>query len=597
MNQSAQSIAVRPLDKGMILDKASQTLEDGAFVRLQDFLASTEGPTRRPGYVRFAGEETTPYNATDFVTAWKPDGSQQSILITTKSLFKINPATGFTEVLWGDSGTGASILPDAATTFIFEDTAVDFTAIDIMVGDIIRITGTGEEAEITEILGATQLVVQGNLTLGTGLDYTYQRGFGPGLSAVVDWIIHEGYLLLVDGKRSIMAYDLATETIDYWIDDPGKYPAGATKLVAGCIASFQDRVWVGYIEDDVDGIQRQRIRWSALADSRNFSITTNYLDLPYVNGALRRLIPQNVSLVAYFDDGVYRGTQTNYPLLPVRFDPVETGGVGLVGMKAVNAYLGGHFFIGQDDIYFLSLEGASRIGTPIAKDSLRKCEHPDRCYVAIDPWNYSIVFGVPGNEVYMENLWRYNYKAQAWSYDKIQTYMIANPVVNASLDWDDLSGTTWDDLHLAFPTWDSINLDDPRKFLYIEYGGRIWKATVDGATDFGATPIVAELISKDHDLNAPDAIKTVVRLAVKIESEETLAGNLDFTVAVSTNRGRVWKTVGTLHIRAGYDEGYVNFRATGSTFRFRLQTSSAVTSYSITEYTMRVRVSGEELDV
>jgi hypothetical protein len=594
MEQTAQTVAVRPLDKGMVLDKASQSLPDGAFVRLKNLFSSTEGPTRRPGYTRFAAGAIVPYPMVDYVTAWTPDGLQQNILITEKTLFRVSPALGYDEIEWGFAGTDMTVIQDAFDTFILEDLGATFLSEDFKIGDIVRI-GI-EEAVVTEVQNNTRFLAQGTLTEGTGYDYKIQRAFGPGNAKLVDWVIHEGFLLLADGKRPLMQYDLSTGTISYWIDAPGKFPPFTTTLIPACVASFQDRVWLGYTEDDVDGIQRQRIRWSGLADNRNFSITTNYLDLPYVNGVLLRLVPQNVSLVAYFDDGIYRGTQTNYPTLPLRFDPVETGGAGLVGPKAINAFLGGHFFVGQDDIYFLSLEGARRIGTPIARDSLRKSKELWRSYVAVDPWNYSIVFGIPENNTYMENLWRFSYKTEGWSYDDIQTYMVANPIVNAQLSWDDLSGE-WDDLGLAFPTWDDINVNDPRKLLYVERGGRLWKSTARGETDFEAGPIAVELVSKDHDLDNPDSIKTVVRLALKIEAEEPLLNPLIFSVFVSPNRGRVWKAVGTLTVRVGYDEGYVNFRSTGSTFMFKLVSDSAVRSYSITEYTMRIRSSGEELDV
>jgi hypothetical protein len=587
---SAQSLPFRPLDKGVILDRPGQVVPDGGFSKLENFIANKEGPKRRPGFAQYAGGDTVPYPMVDYITLWKTDGGQVSLLLTEKTLWRVNPISGFTEVEWIKDDTNTITVAAGAIT----GSGTTWASADIRIGDLIR-TADGE-ARIVSINSDTLLQVdQSTLVNGAGQTYAIQGTFSPGEIELPDWTIFNDFLLIADGKHPLLKYDAVAETISYWVDAPAK-EFGGEEFIPGCVSGFLDRVWCGWVKTGTDGNKRQRILWSGLADPTDFNFPTNYLDLPYVNGALRRLVPLADQLAAYFDDAVFLGTQTNYPLLPLRFDRVETGGIGIVGSKAVIPYLGGHFWIGQDDMYLLTQQGPQRIGSPIVKQSIKTCQVPSRCYVAADPWNFNIVFGFPVLDRFMERLWRYDYRSKSWSMDGITTYMIANPVVNTSIEWDDLTGI-WDNLGDDFPSWDSIKLEDPRKFLFLEQNGSIWKQTEYGDLDFTTDSIAAILETKDHDFDDPDGVKTITRFGIKLEWDVPPTVAVTFAAAVSVNRGITWKPVGNLIVGTGRDEGYVNFRATGSTFRIRLTTTTRVTSYYVAEYTIRACGGGEELDV
>lgn len=587
---SAISIPMRPLDKGMILNKPSQLLPDGAFTRLRNFLPSTLGPKRRPGFTQYASGDTAEYPMVDYVTLWMTNGAQISLLMTEKFLYRVNPLSGFSRVDWFYAGPGTGL----HNGYVIEDTSAHFLANDITLGDVVEM-GT-YSGIIVEILSDTRLRMDPcNIPEGYSGAYNVQRSFGPGICKLPDWTIFNSELIIADGKRPLTKYNPVTNQFEYWTTDPAKKLPGGIDFIPGCVTSFGDRIWCGYTVDATDGTQRQRIRWSALADETDFHITTNYLDLPYVNGAVRRLIPLGNTLIAYFDDALYMGVPTNMPLMPLRFDAIETGGIGLVGPKAVTAFTGGHFYIGQDDMYFLTRDGAQRIGSPITKESIKLSQTPERCYVAMDPWNTCVVFGFTKTHDFMESLWMFDYTSKGWSYTDIQTYMIANPVVNTSIAWDDLTGT-WDTLGNTFPGWDSIKLDDPRKFLFIESASILWKGTEAGNSDFNVNAISCTLSTKDHDFGEPDTLKTFVRFGIKIEVETVLEETLQFATEVSTNRGRSWKYVGVLAIPINKDEGYVNFRSTGSTVQFRLTSTSPVESYTITEYVIKTRLHGSERD-
>ena len=69
--------------------------------------------------------------------------------------------------------------------------------------------------------------------------------------------------------------------------------------------------------------------------------------------------------------------------------------------------------------------------------------------------------------------------------------------------------------------------------------------------------------------------------------------NTTFTAYVSTNRGNTYKPVGTLLIKAGEDEGKINFRAKGSTFRFKLESTDFYPNI-INEFVVRIAQAGKE---
>ena len=372
-------------------------------------------------------------------------------------------------------------------------------------------------------------------------------------------------------------------------------------FVPACCCGFMGRAWTGYTYDATDGERRQRIRWSALADVTDFSISVNYVDLPFTSTPLLRLLPLGDTLIAYFGDCIYMGMPTNNPLLPLQFQRVETGGVGLAGPKAVISWLGAHFFVGQDDVYMLTTQGIDRIGSPVQRQTIKTCKKPEFIRVQADPQRYRILFGFPLNDEYVDKVWSYEYRAKAWSYDDIQTYMIANPVVTNSLSWDGLAGNTWDNLHVKYSAWDNMRAGSTVRSIYYEGSGKIWQVADDNPLDKGVLVISPVFETKDYDFDMPDTLKIVTGFNVKVNCDGgpvPVGGNpLVIQVLVSTNRGTSWKNCGNLYIAPNKDEGWVSFRAIGSTFRFKctiVGTPPAV-QYIITEHGMRVRLGGPEL--
>lgn len=447
------------------------------------------------------------------------------------------------DVSWSYS-TGTITVSGTAIT----GSGTQFVTGDVHVGDII-VLGDGSEGVIETVTDAGSLVLEAaTLDDGSGLSYTIYRASIP--------------------------------------------------FVPESVVFFMDRIWVGSTYDTADGYKRQRIRWSDLADTSDFSTSTNYIDLPYVSGPIIRLVPMGDRLVVYFTDGIFVGMPTNYPTLPLRFEKVETGGIGLVGQKAVVPWIGGHFFVGTDGIYWLGYGAASieQVGARIFDEALKNVSEPSRIIATADKRTKSIIFGFPGAGETVETLWYFHVIHKAWSTTNVMTECLAVLQYTKSATWDGLTGT-WDTLGDSYPTWESFGSSDETEVLVMANSGSLWVENDAADTDYGTDPIPILLETGDLDFNAPDTLKIVTRLSLRITRQVTFDGAVDFLVRGSTNKGRTWKTLGNLHIPAGEDEGKVDFAITDSTIRFRITSASITAGYEIIEESIGVAGLGDELAI
>jgi len=591
---SVAPLVVRPLDKGLVLNAPSQTIDDAAIIDCSGFLIGQDGLTRRPGWRwYFSGDpfdSELPYDLRDMITAWDNEGFQKALILTEFTKFYTSPGFAPTEVVHavlGSSGLG-SITVSGAT---FSLSGVHGTS-RIAIGDLVRV---GSEEAVILTLGATSGTFEAaTIANGTYTGANWALVWTAARSRVrfQDSVAVGSVLLMTDGKHPPVKFDIAQALGSEETEWCTSYPAGGV-FTAACCAYHRNLIWFGSVEDATDGYVRYRIRWSTWANLHDLSLSTTYLDLPYANGSITRLIPLGQNLVAYFDDAIFIGTPTSYAALPLQFSRVESGGVGLIAPRAVTSIPGGHVFVGQDDVYLLSGDGLQRIGTPIIRNMLRDCRYPEAIQVALDTTHFRVVFGVPGSTEAIAMLWSWDYKANAWSSDPVDATMLASPLIRSSVTYDE-ANVAYDD---AVGTYDGASSDARSAHsLFIGYARAPWILSDTEATDFDATPIGAMVTTKDYDLGMADTVKIVTRFSMKL-ADINLVIPLIFSVEVSTNRGRTWKTCGLLQIPVNSDEGYVSFRATGSIFRFRIRSTSTISPYLISELGLRIRSSGSELNL
>lgn len=538
---SNTNIALRPLDKGMIRNISSHALPVGSFWTLKNYVMNEDGPMRRPGFREMGGGDSFPSPSTgeilkDLLVYYDLAGGYQTLAISSHGVYKYDMATGYTAI------TGGSTL------------------------------------------------------------------WTPYTGQAVDWALitdsGNSYVLFADGNTTIKAYDgssVATWSIVDENDDPLSIAS------PGAIESFSNYLWIG----KPNGNNINRLWWSNYADYGKFT-TTDYWDFSDEISEILRVKSLGNLLIIYFRESVYFGRPTNVTDLPYAFTKLDVGGVGLVGRKALVSWDDGHYFVGKDDIYYLSATSSiERIGSPVIKRMLENCNSPENIYAAVDPENDSIVFGIPqGGSKNISELWYFNYKKDSWSYSTISATMLASIGSYLDYEWgvstmtlngisitrwgNDAAGTSFADA--GFNSWKDFDQKLTIKDLYIGQGyqeGFVYRSDDIAQTDYGNAPITAEIETGDFDFGAPDMVKTVRRLSLKLK--DNIAQDLTFNVWTSVDRGATWHYQNDLVIEAGDDEGKVDFRSTGSTTRCRLITMSVTDPFKIMEIILRARIRGLEV--
>lgn len=586
--------------KGMRRDAPPQYLPKGSFNTVKGFLVEQQGLYRRPGFNPYAQVETTntqpttPYKMIDLATLWETDGAMSVVLLTEDLCYKVSRLAGLRELLWlYTTGTVTS----SGTTVT--GTGMDWSTDGIKVGDYLAFETAGgytTVSDIATVTGSGAITISDDLGDYTGVNYQIKRSLGSKRPDLADWTVHLNKLLIASYYTPVLEYDPAVDDYLHPYIEAGGQPSTG-EFYANAITSFGNRVWVGGLDDGSEGEQQQRIRWSQVTDPDNFSDAWAYIDLPYSSGSIQRLIPMGRILVVYLDDAIYFGTLTNFPKLPVQFSKVETAKTGLIGPRAVCSWKNGHFFVGQDDVYFSHSGGIEPMSMPVLKDTIQQCNEPYRIYVTQDPNNTQICFGFPSTYEYIDKVWFYNYRTKEWSYDEITTEMIASPQITETVTWDDLAGFTWDDIGDTYGSWDSFRDEPSSVSLFLEHEDGLYQLIEDKSIDAWADGDMAiEGVIETGDLNfsAPDELKQFSRLSLRMHSDNTYATTITFKVEVSLDGGDSFRNVGNLVVYAGKEEGYVNFNAVGSIIRLRLTTTDEVKPYWIDSMVMRVGFSGRE---
>ena len=608
------NVPIRPLDKGMLLNVPSKGLAMGAFVDLQNYIASQRGLTRRSGLNQLMGSNQT--NALDqplidLVPLWKTDGTQIAALLTSRYFYQFNLYSSPSVKYW--QGAAASVGTVANTGAAVTGTSTRFESAHAdgwaMAGDFLVIDPGGsdtgpETVEIASVASDTALTLVSAPTKDySGEDYYIQHAFQVDDNYLIDSTVVGGVtnkIIMADRARPPYTYDGTTFTtlLATMLYCP------ATVLYFG--GSRSDRLWIANTKEvtaasDISTYleYRHRIRWSSATDVTSFTATDS-IDLPYTSSEIKKLLNIGHIIMVYLGDAVFYGRPANIVGLPYVFDRMGTSGIGLVGPKAITSYMDTHFWVGQDDIYVTGGDlQRVPIGTPVVKETIDQCEYPGKVYVCPDVSRHRILFGFPRSSETIERIWSFDYRAKSWSYEEIDASFIANPLLDLGLAWSDLGSTlsvnTWTGFATDFPSWGAISASaGASKKVYIGSSGYVYEYDESLSTDEGVL-IEGKIESGDMDLNLPNKDKTYLRLSMALE--ERPSADLAFTLETSIDGGNNWVDQGSLSINSDKREGWVDMLASGSYIRFRLTSTSNVEPYIITEFVWRLVESGDETDV
>jgi hypothetical protein len=335
------------------------------------------------------------------------------------------------------------------TTVAAGDAEWDDAANELQEGDVLLYGAAHAYAgTIASVDSATQLTLtEGAATTYSGAVWKIARAFKAAKPYLVDWAVVPGptpLIVFADFGRFLYSYNGATFT------DYNAAITGVSSILPRCVAYFKNRVWCGGYIDGNGYDRRQGIAWTELADLDDF-IDGGYVDLPYVKGALKRLVPMGDFLMGFFDDALYVGRSTNLAAMPLSFQKLETGGIGLLGQKAVVPFLDSLFFVGQDDIYAVSSRGIEAIGSAVVRRTIKQAASSEawKIFACPDLKNDRILFGFPKNSSEIEEVWSFNYKTKAWGWDAVNCYMMAANIPSGQKTWEDWVTQDFDDETVA----------------------------------------------------------------------------------------------------------------------------------------------------
>jgi len=432
---SPQNVPLQDLTKGMFRNFHSTRLPAGGLWTSKNYIVTQKGPYRRPGLEASLTATGYGYPIKGLVSFWKTDGTQETLIWDKHTLYKAGSKTiDLLDKTIGDTYYTGTISA-SGTTVTGSGTTWNATN-DVLAQDVIVIGST--MAKIISVDSTTQLTVDQDLgTIAASTNYVIYRAWNIASPYSVDSVVTTDEndtpgVLFTDHTRAPRFYDGNT------FDD---FDSGLT-YIAGCCEMFNERVFIGNTIE-AGTYKRQYIRWSTIDDHTSFEADA-WLDLRYSSGALLRLVKMGPMLVAYFEDAIWIGRPTNMDNPPVVFERIETGGAGLVGMKAVCPWIGGHFLVMTDNIYILSAKGLEPIGTPIVKETVHSTNNLDGVQVTVDPINQRAIFGFPGEEQNIDKIWSYHYRAKSWSYDEVENVSSLDYIgFTSQVTWDNVAETPY----------------------------------------------------------------------------------------------------------------------------------------------------------
>jgi len=482
------NIPIRPLNKGMFLNLPPNGIPTGGFLRTQNMRITEAGLQRRDGFINYDENNSGDIKSSllDIIHFYRRNANSETLYLTEKALLSksgtslTNKNFTFETLLITDNTAGSEIEVTATTdddmftllrqgdTLItnmgdFEIESYTYAYAAPTYTWTIKIFSPAPQlaSSLTGTKVEHNLVSEGNMTPSYAL-------------LPVEATSGEDTIVLADqADRGLYKYDAVGTFSKFEIDSSvGGAPESSSTNVtsARTVCYFDGRLWVGNTIE-IDGVHRQRIRWSDVNTFDRFRYE-RYVDLPYTEGQLIKLLPMGSLLVAYFEDAVYLGRFTNRPDLPYFFTRLETGLVGPLSDRSVTKWVDNHYFVGQDDIYMLSeATGIQPIGAPIISESLEWSKTLNRdlqnhIKVVHDLETDSIAFLIPdyseaGSEITggAERLWRYFYKTQTWSYDEV--FFLDNDKENPAYLFMGLCSSKFYAYGRSWEDWVAISAEGP----------------------------------------------------------------------------------------------------------------------------------------
>lgn len=633
-----QDLVVRPLSGGMRGDVVSIQAPEGSFLAINGFNVTTKGLTRAGGWHPSMRDSSgfslvVPWElpaenerAEDMVQVEFADGTSKVLLVSSRFLYEVSIENGYTPIFFQAAQTVATWT--AGTDGELTVTGVDLEALDVVAGDYVWMTkgGATEKVPIQTVSvagGDTTITLTGTFTLltpATSDSFRILKPFAAGDEWFVDFTLARNSLYLVDTsspyvfKYTYLGY---LETIRMVNSS-----AARTMFGARTIAYFGDRLFFGDVrEPDGAGSQffyHQRIRWTTVA-SLEVSESAYYQDLPLARTSIIKLSGLGSLLTAHTYDAVYWGRPTQRTDIPYAFSMIDTGGISAVGMKAVAGFVAGQIYVGRDDVYALDPNGGvTSVGEGIARQSILIAQNTWNTYAVSDPESYRLTVGICKGGTALDILFFLNmktgkwsfYEDPAWAYQCLSAFQLLD-----ELTYEEAEAETWTyevSPYVYTSYYELSYISRVRQFYAITDSSHLIAHDPSADRHYFPNalaadtelPILGQLETPDFDFGSSDANKTVLRLGLGIEEDQSLdprTNRIVFLTEWSYDKGRSWNRVGNLTFNVDDEEDGINFRATASAMRFRLTldtsalaTDNQVEPFTVAELAVRVRTRGAQ---
>lgn len=608
--RKAIDVPVRPLISGMVVDTPPNLLGKGAFSYLDNYFVTSKGIKKRPS-IEYSNYDSLialdpPINR--IITLGSQDGTEQTLVADGSYLYKVTGSTLTPIYDTYTTGTISTCVNGALyATLTGVATAWNSTGgFDLMPGDDLIVN---DAAGTTEIFRTTLRSVTNQTTLTiplgviadfSGQAYTYiiRRKFINPYNEFYDYceafIAGKNYIIITDGNR----YPRMTDGTTFVRFDMEDEDGTRLDIVCKTLSFFGDRVWLGHILQNTTWY-RDRYIWSRVLNKQVFD-TIFFEDKPETTGTLVKILPLGKKQVVYYQDAMYIGTPSNIQNLPYLFQKVETGGIGIAGVRGVGSSPLGHFIVGQSNVYVLVEDGSFYpLESGVMETYLERCSAKNKICVVHDASNEMMVFGVPGtSQTDISTFLTYNWKLKAWSKFTFLAQTIEAMKLVVSITYDDIqNGVTYDSIPNGV-TYQNYGQTSREQTLWFGVETALAYLSEAGTIDAGGANVPATFTTPVFDLELPDVNKTFSRLSIRLF--EPALGDTAFTIYASideyspiTLEGLI-RPIGTLTIRDGRLEGFITFRKTGSAVSFHAVQNVSGRPFHVREYVLTLSGRGLE---
>lgn len=622
---SPQDYPIRPVMKGMISLTSPTQSPDGSFRLVRNMDVTVRGMRRVGGwtlglYTNNATPLAIPFHYSnespvDFFLLALADGTYKNVVITNKFLYTFDVSLGYERVPWFRSsftiGAVDTVSGNTAISFNEDLTDAHFAANDVV---YISSLGTYATVQAVSIVGSTtQLILNSLLSPAPTVGDTViiYKPFYDSTSILIDFCIARNKVYLVDGNSPLVfEYDGSTLLPLIITDDMGNQ----TVMAPETVAFFGERLYFGNVAEGYQGsvtaYYRNRIRWTDVLDFSK-SPGSYYQDVSKKQGRVFKLFGLGPLLLAYTPNDVFYARPTNLTNLPYSFNQLETGGISAVGPKAITSFMGGQVFVSKDNVYYVDTELNVRpLADAISYDLRMSQVAPIYTYCRLDSKQNRLLVGTSEVPLISNKLFVLDITSKGWSvYENIPLVAPSLLMFGKIWHWSDVPPTdTWANSSLSNLLWSTVLVGEAKPALVafqvdgylLVYDDSVSVNVVaeSGNVVWRSSPVRIE--TPDYDLGATDTLKTGLRLSLKIYERPIDRASrivpIFLQLSGSTDGGLTWKQLGILRIDPNKTEDALNFRITGSTLRFRLDSivpenmvEADVPPYEIVEMSIRLR--------